>query len=162
MTSWCKPENLASPQGYLFSTKTEVALAGLRVSSDEARRWFEKGWLSFSVDEVLELELPRDEELRFVASLARSGLNDALIDLLLAPLSRPYQYCRNKIAYSFTEGWVAPPELPDPFEIVDQHVYEWLDSLSEAGSIYSLKALHERIKELLEEAGEDTSCEMDR
>jgi len=89
MTSWCKPENLASPQGYLFSTKTEVALAGLRVSSDEARRWFEKGWLSFSVDEVLELELPRDEELRFVASLARSGLNDALIDLLLAPLSRP-------------------------------------------------------------------------
>ena len=152
MNNWRHPHNLDSPQRYLFKTPTEEVLAGLRVSHDEATRWFHSGWLSFSVSEVSELEFPLEAELRFVSSVARSGLSDAFTEELLRQLKKPYRYDPDAIAYSFSHGWVSPPQSPDLLEVVDENVDEWLESLAEDGETIRLEALHERIGELLEDA----------
>ena len=153
MKSWQQPQNLDSSQAYLFGTPTDEVLARLRVSHDEAKRWLDRGWLSFNVEEVDELDPPCEFELQFIAELARSGLKDALVTDMLGSLQKPYRYNPYFIAYSFSQGWVSPIRFRDSFEVVDENVERWLKSLAEKGETQRLIDLHEVIASLLDELG---------
>ena len=149
MSVWEDPKHLDSAQQDLFKTPTDEVLANLRVGYDEARRWQTKGWLSFDVGEECELDPPLESELRLISAIARSGLNDALVDELLRALHTPYRYDPELIAYSFTRGWVSPPAEQSPFEVTEENVEEWLTSLGEEGETQRLIQLREHIAELL-------------
>lgn len=155
MNNWVYPKNENIGQQYLFKTSTDEVLAKLRVSHDDARRWLDKGWVSFDVGEVFELEPPLEGELKFIAAIARSGLNDALVNRLLSYLEKPYRYNPDSIAYSFEHGWVSPPAEQDPFEVIEENIEDWLTSLVEENETRRLRQLHERLTELLEEAESD-------
>lgn len=159
MKSWQEPQNLVSDQLYLFNTPTDEVLARLRVSHDEANRWLDRGWLSFDVEEVDEVDPPREFELQFISELARSGLNDAVVTDMLGSLQKPYRYNPYFIAYSFSQGWVSPIRYRDPFEVVDENVERWLRSLAEHEETQRLMDLHELIAGLLDELGCDNDEE---
>ena len=152
MNNWAYPKNENTGQQYLFKTSTDEVLAKLRVSHDDARRWLDKGWVSF---DVCELEPPLEAECRFIAAIARSGLNDALVNRLLSSLEKPYRYDPDSIAYSFEHGWVSPPAEQEPFDVIEENIEDWLTSLVEEGETERLRQLHKRITELLEEAESD-------
>ncbi len=84
-------------------------MAALRVSADDAHRWYANGWLSYDVSQKPVIDPPLEAELRFITSVARSGLPDSLIHEMLKPLSKPYRFDPEAIAYSFIHGWVEAP-----------------------------------------------------
>ena len=105
--------------------------------------------MSFDIDQVTELEPPLEWELSFVASMARSGLNDAQITELLSTLEQPYRYKSDSIAFSFEYGWVCPPPEKEPFDVIEDAIDHWLESLAEEGQTQRLAALQHQIVELL-------------
>ena len=140
-----------SAQGVLFADELPVVLAALRVSEDEHDRWCKHGWVSFGPGRQTALE-PRDvNELRFVRDVVRSGLSDAYIAELFAQLPRPLNFSPDEVAYSFSLGWVwaGPAPEPDPNEIVDEHVDEWLGDLAANEDQSRLTELRDRIDRLL-------------
>ncbi len=92
-------------------------------------------------------------ELQFVAEIARSGLNDALVTEFLGSLDKPYRYNPDFIAYSFAHGWVSPIRLRDSFEVVDENVEQWLKHVAEEEETQRLIDLQELITSLLDELG---------
>jgi hypothetical protein len=155
MNDWTKPRRYDDGQGYLFRVSVDELLAKLRVSRDDARRWNAIGWLSFDVDDHKELEPPLEWELEFIRSLARSGLNDAQVNELLETLEEPYRYRPESIAYHFEHGWVSPPPAAEPFDVVEETLDDWLESLAEEGDTDRLETLQDRIAVLLEQHEDD-------
>src|SRR5262245_34835359 len=101
---WERPA--ADDQRTRFKQQTDNALAELRVSRDEIRRWHQLGWISFEVDALAELDEPEKSEIAFVCSIARSGLSEAQVSVFLGELSKPYKYAPDRVAYHFVFGWV--------------------------------------------------------
>lgn len=134
LPSWFKkPDPEKHYQLSLFATKLNEISIEYKVSIDEMKRWHDKGWLSFSPDEKEELNDPDLFEIRFVRDLVRSGLSDACVEKLLSQLSKPYRYNPDRIAYSFSLGWVEYTEsyeATDYAEVIEDHLEEWLNELS--------------------------------
>jgi hypothetical protein len=140
-----------SAQRSLFPEGLPVVLATLRVSEDELGRWSERGWVSFGPDRQTALELQDVNEIRFVRDVARSGLSDAYIAELLEQLPRPLNFSPDEVAYSFSLGWVwvEPVTEPEPSEIVEQYVDDWLEDLAAHQDADRLGELRDRIDQLL-------------
>jgi hypothetical protein len=136
-------------QPQLFGESVEDVLASTHVSRDDLRRWKETGWISFDVDELVEVQMPLVWEIQFARNIARSGLSDAQINEFLLNLEKPFRFNPEFIAYHFAFGWVCP-ERYDPDEVVGQHLDEWLDSSAEIEDFRRLEQLHARIALLLE------------
>lgn len=151
MSRWAQPAKHDESQRYLFGMPTNELLANLKVSHDDALRWQSQGWLSFDVGQVEELERPLEWELRFIASIARSGLYDAQVTELLASLEKPYRYDPDLIAFSFQHGWVSPPRERDAFDVIEESVDDWLESLAEDGQLQRLQLLREHLSRLVDE-----------
>jgi hypothetical protein len=135
LPSWfMRPVEGRNTQADLFPEPLREALASLRVSLDEARRWSQRGWIPF--DLVGDLELEDVSHLRFVRDLVRSGLEDAQVARLMALLPGGILADADRLTYSFTHGWVIPVEVeepePDLESLIDEiHVEEDWDRLRE-------------------------------
>lgn len=142
-STWEKPTRETQPT--LFPEPTPTALASLRVSTDDCDRWRRAGWLSFDCRHVPKLDATEIYELEFIRDLVRSGLSDGQINEILKDLPKPYAYNPRVVAYNFTLGWVQAPvvlEIPEPEDVIDEHLEPWVDSLAEDGD-------RERLDQLL-------------
>jgi hypothetical protein len=147
-----RPKPLDVWQTSLFAEQLNDVLAALRVSPDELARWSDRGWVSFGPEFSDRLEQPHVDEIRFVRDVTRSGLSDAMVQVLLTGLPRPMNFDPATIAYSFSLGWVQAviPEEPDAPELIHQHLDDWLVSLAN-DDIAELRDLRERIDGLIAE-----------
>ncbi len=136
-------------QSCLFSDPTDQVLANLKVSRDEVKRWRERSWVSFDIDETDALDWFRSGEIEFVRDVARSGLLDAQINELFASLPTPYRFAPQTLAYNFAYGWVVPSS-DAPFEVIETNVAHWLEHLAEKHDIERLEELSDSIARHLE------------
>jgi hypothetical protein len=141
----------------LFRVTLPETLAKQGVSLDELRRWHDNGWLSFNdklTGELDEFGDPRIFEIQIVRDIVRSGLSDAQVEVLLSKLPKPFAFNPDALAFSFRHGWVqvAPPiEIPDPDEVIEEHIDDWIVSCCES----TLEDLRDKIEEALKACAED-------
>jgi len=146
----------ALKQATLFRSTRDEFVAGTSVSVDEMTVWHQKGWLSFAPENLAEYDEKERHEVLFMKGLIRSGLSDAMIERLLATLSKPYCYDPVTTFYSFVEDrWINLPPAPDPFDVVLEHMDEYLEALVMDENWDDLRGLHEQIGEILESAEAD-------
>jgi hypothetical protein len=123
-------------------------LTELRITRDDARRWYRAGWLSFSIDDTCDLDLTQQEEIVFIRSIAISGLGEFVLDRLLQELRRPFAYNSRRITYSFEYGWVEPVK-EEPVEFGEEHVVDWLEELTSSRDVEKLQYIAAKIVEHL-------------
>ena len=146
-----RPRPINCQQGCLFRISLDDALVRLCVSPDECRRWHQRGWLSFDeklTEKLDEFDDPKVFEIQIVRDIVRSGLADAQIECLLAKLPKPFAYNPERLAFSFTHGWVyvePPAEISDPSEVIEEHLDEWMAQCDE----HTLEDLRERVTDAL-------------
>ena len=133
----------------LFASPVEEALANLKISTDEVHRWQKQGWISFEIDSATSLDEDGKWELEFVRNIARSGLSDQQISAFLKELPKPFSYDPLRTAYSFAYGWVQVPQMREPSEIIEEHLYSWIDEQVEEGHLEELQKLAEVLAEHL-------------
>lgn len=141
---WGRP--LPDMQSRLFGRPIEDVLRTLQVSRDDVRRWRQAGWVSFDIDDHLEIDEPLISEIEFAATIARSGLSVVQINRLLEGLPRPFRFQLRKVAYHFAYGWVVPVQEA-PFEVVERNIDDWLRDLFENKDDTRLLELSETIAE---------------
>jgi len=149
---WFKrPESQSGLQASLFPEDVHDVLARLKISSDDLARWHQYGWVSFGTNTADHLEPAQIDELVFVRDVVRSGLSDALLKMLFEQLPKPLAADPDRIAFSFTYGWVLPTltSEPDLDGYVEDNVDTWLEQLAEEGQIARLTELRDKIEELL-------------
>lgn len=149
---WFRRPTLRSGyQPSLFPEVVRDVLARLKVSPDELTRWHQDEWISFDLESAPLLEPVHVGEIIFVRDVVRSGLPDAVLRALFEQLPHPLAVNPDRIAFSFTHGWVLPAftSEPDPGDYVDSNVESWLDQLAEEGETARLIELQERIEQLL-------------
>lgn len=148
-----KPDPEMHCQLYLFAPKLNEVAVEYKVSIDELNRWHEKGWLSFNPKENREFSEPDIFEIRFIRDIVRSGLSDACLEKLFIQLSKPYSYNPDRIAYSFSLGWVEHTESCEEIdyaEVIEEHLEEWLYEISANGdeeAINNIISMIEKIKD---------------
>lgn len=134
---WFKrPEPEVQYQLNIFAPKLNEVAVEHKVSIDEMKRWYDKGWLSFNPDEKEELSDLDIFEIKFIRDVVRSGLSDAFVEKLFSQLPKPYSYDPNRIAYSFKLGWVEYTESYEEIdyaEVIEEHIEEWLNEISVDG-----------------------------
>ena len=140
---WTRP--VPNCQRTLFPQDKQQALADLRVTEDDLRKWHHQGRISFDIDTVDQLDEPDMREVQFVRNLASSGLADFQMDQLLEALPKPYCFDPRYIAFHFGYGWVEPVE-EDPFDVIEENVADWIEDLGSSRKIRRL----EEIKSLVE------------
>jgi hypothetical protein len=145
-----RPEPIRSWQVSLFTDRLDDVMAALKVNTDELARWRERRWISVSPEPAERLEQPQVNEIRFVRDVARSGLNDAIVDALFADLPRPMNFDPGSVAYNFGFGWVAVAtrEEPDTQTFIEEHLDEWLELVAQ-DDVERLRALRERLDSLI-------------
>lgn len=152
LPSWfVAPVSPATLQRTLFPRPLSDVLAELQVSVDDLRRWHESGWTSFGPDRTDPLEDWDSNEMLFVRDVVRSGLSDAMIAGHFEQIPRPMNFNPHTVAYSFSLGWVMAriePE-PDPNEVVDEHLEQWLIELAAADDRGRLEEIQDQIQGLL-------------
>ena len=148
-----KPEPVIVYQVSLFKPSIKDISAEHKVSLDELFRWYHKGWLSFNPHEKDELNEPDVFEIILIRDVVRSGLSDANIEDLFSQLPKPLSFDPEKIAYSFSLGWVEYDENYndiDYAEIIGEHLEEWLYEISADGdeeAINNIISMIEKIKD---------------
>lgn len=151
-----RPRQVDTKQRTLFP----IDLAELRrrtsVSVDEMRRWRERGWL-VGVEPGSDgpFEPAHEMEVRFVAALARSGLEDRQVDEVLSSLDPPYAYDPDCTMYSFESGtWFGIPDDPDPYEIIEESLGAYLSELADDGNVQRLDEIRVEVARALERAND--------
>lgn len=148
---WTRP--VPNCQRTLFPQEKHQALADLRVTEDDLRKWHHRGWISFDVDTVAQLDEPDMWEVQFMRGLALSGLADFQIVQFLEGLPKPYCFDPRYVAFHFEYGWV------EPFDVIDENVADWIEDLGSSRMIRRLeeiRALVEAQIESLMEPDEDS------
>jgi|GEM_PF-1304953 len=149
-----RPQPTTNHQGCLFRISLADALFRLRVSPDDLRRWYERGWLSFGeglTEEFDEFDDPRVFEIQVVRDIVRSGLTDVQIENLLAELPKPFAFDPTRLAFSFRYGWVCvepPVEIPEPSDVsdvIEQNIDDWIAECDEE----TLEGLQARVADAL-------------
>lgn len=130
--------------------KAEALLAEIKVSTSDMERWHGNGWISYRLQDLDHLSEQEENEIRFIAPIARSGLSDFQIGQLLKELRAPYAYA-DDVAYNFKYGWVTPPPH---YDIVSANVDGWLEQLAEEDDTERLLELGNKIYDLLHPAEE--------
>jgi len=154
-----RPISSDDRQHTLFQRPLPGVLAELHVSADELQRWHAVEWVSFGPDRPEPLEHRHVNEIRFVRDVVRFGLPDAITAVHFEQLPRPMNFNPHAVAYSFSLGWVmarTEPE-PDPSDVVDEHIDEWLAELAEAGDRERLEETQTHIEDLLSSMPETES-----
>ena len=156
-----RPTQRTCVQSTLFPEEVGDVLVRLKVSRDELDRWFAYGWVSFGPDVEHKLEPDEVDEIVFVRDLVRSGLPDAYQKALLCSLPKPLSAHPDKIAYSFTLGWVLPAftRKPDLSEYMARNIDAWIEKLAEERDRDCLVDLKERIDKALDSIENETETE---
>jgi hypothetical protein len=160
-SGFIRPQPITDHQACLFHVSLSEAIAKLGVSPDDLRRWHERGWLSFDEklsEDLDEFEDPKIYEIQIVRDIARSGLADAQVEVLLATLPKPFAFHPDRLVFSFRHGWVyvAPPaDPPEPSEVIEVHLDEWMAACDED----TLENLRERVNDALEACVENGHAE---
>ena len=144
---WSRPT--PDCQRTLFRLQKAEALSELRVTENDICRWHARGWISFDVDAMQELDQPDQWEVEFVRGLALSGLADVQITQLLEGLDKPYSFDPSQIAYHFKYGWVRPCR-EDPFEVIEDNFTDWIEDLAEEEELSKLEELASLVVEQIE------------
>ena len=135
----------------MFRISLADALVRLRVSPDDLQRWHQRGWLSFDeklTGQLEEFDDPKVFEIQIVRDIVRSGLPDAQIESLLLKLPKPLAYNPERLAFSFTHGWVyvePPVPIPVPWVVIEDHLDEWMANCDRS----TLEDLRERLENTL-------------
>ena len=137
-------------QPTLFPMPLERFETESQVSADEMRRWHQAGWLSFDPANMTQVDWGEDTEVRFIRALARSGMNDEWITIVLAPLSRPFCYEPATTFFSFaTRSWISLPTKPD------SSIEDKITALADAEDWESLRDIRDMIDGYLPEDASD-------
>lgn len=160
-----RPRRLSSHQSSLFREPFHQALAKLKLSVDEVRRWADAGWLSFNPDELSEVAEHGDEvtlELGFVSDLVRSGVSDSQLQCLIAEVGLPLSFNPHLVVWSFRYGWVEPADEEVPvLGSSESQLEACRDWVSQEEDVVSLEALKDqicsRLNELNDRNGEQDS-----
>lgn len=149
---WRRPrQNL---QRTLFPLPTDQRLPDHDVSPDEIKAWYKRGWISFDIDRLTQIDQPEDLEISFVRNIARSGLPIHTVNELLSKLEDPYSYDPVATAYHFVYGWVeSKPE--DAFELIDRHLSDWIEQRVADGDFERLQELRDQLDDCLPEEAAD-------
>ena len=118
----------------------------------------EHGWLSFDPERVAQIECDTATELIFLASLVKSGCDNAMLELLLKNLKRPYSYDIGQIYWHWGDGeWKF---IPVEEEILPEEVLDvWLEELVSQADTETLATLVDQIRGAFEQIEEPTeSC----
>lgn len=161
-THWCVPYSNTGPT--FMPVDTSCVLAEAKISVEQAERWFEKGWLSFSCREREALDQHHMAELVFVRSVAESLLSDTQVDAILGHLSKPYNYDCTRVAWSFMYGWVEMPifyQKRNMDRIFEEHFDQWLRHLAVTGQRERIETLQDQIYDILEKLDEAEAAEED-
>ena len=140
---WTRP--VPDCQLTFFPQETEEALAELRVTKNDVRKWRCRGWISFDVDAMGQLDRPHQREVEFIRYIALSGLAEFQITELLEGLPKPYSFNPKYVAFHFEYGWVVPVQ-EDPFDVVEQNVTDWIEQLGAEGDLERLEGLRALIQ----------------
>lgn len=141
------------PEPDLFPEDLHTALAGIQVSLDEARRWHERGWFPFALDD--QLHPLAVNHLRFVRDVVRSGLEDAQVAHLMGRLPKGILTGPERTTYSFSYGWVEATQ--QEAETLD--LDEAIDQLAENEDWDRLRELRDQIDCCLEDEPVEESAE---
>jgi hypothetical protein len=153
LPSWFRrPQRLVGKQAILFPRPLDELLGGLEIGADELARWERNGWISAELRERELLQPWEEAELRIVAALNGSGLDESRISTLLDELPRPVDCSADRLTYSFRFGWVEPAPPPDPRDVVAEHIDSWLENLAREGRVEELAALCKAVVDLLAQA----------
>ncbi len=139
------------PQPTLFPLPRGGALRGLGISEEDVRVWEERGWLSEFDADAGTIDQPQWNELAIVWDIDRSGLGHPTVSHLLSLLPRPIAVNPERLAFSFSSGWVMRP-LPRPPEAEDltvELVESWIRSVpdEDADTLWSLlDSITDRLK----------------
>ena len=147
-----------SLQRGLFTYKLEQLCNEANCDLKDLRLLIKEKLLSFSLNKkgYEEYEV---NEARFLTSLIKSNLPIKTIKKMLSSLEKPYSY--TNIYYNFiTQKWLENPiprEEIDDFikdspELINDHIYEYLEYLSENDERERLKEILKSAAEYLEEA----------
>ena len=92
-----------------------------------------------------------ESEIQLVASLARSGLSDAMVTKLLAGLPRPVGELPKHLAYSPILGWVVPAPLRADLGAweTEQFIDDAIAAAVESGNAGTLLDWIERMREAI-------------
>ena len=135
------------------TARSEEAIAELRVTRDDVRKWHRRGWISFDIDSQQELDTPREWEVQFIRSLVVSGLADVQIDQLLEPLAKPYRFDPRYVAYHFEYGWVEPVG-ENPYDVIEENLADWINELGAKGDVERLQELASQVEEQINQIEE--------
>jgi len=153
--------HLLGDEPCLFRIGHSAAIARLGVSPNDLQRWHDRGWLSFGAtvnEELNEFDDPKIFEIQIVRDIARSGLADAQIEVLLSKLPKPLAYNPDRLAYSFRHGWIeveSSVEIPEPSEVIEEHLADWIANCG-AATLEDLRYKIEEALKLCEEVGADS------
>jgi hypothetical protein len=134
-------------QQSLFNYSTKDSLSEFQTPLAITSGWYKTGFLSFDPIDKPELDEFKYQELRFVASLFKSGLSLRSVEILLEKLEKPYVYNISSIYYNFIKAeWDYLPitEEPDEIEIEDQ-----IDILIENEEVEVLEEIKDKIETFL-------------
>lgn len=98
----------AQDQIHLFQATIAELLKRYRVSHERLELWYTRELLSFKPQLQKAIEPPQEAELIFLLSLARMGLTDDQLGVLLKGLTKPYRYEPSAMLYDVERRrWVA-------------------------------------------------------
>ena len=109
----------------LFPTRVDQVLESVGVTIAEARRLFDRDWLSFDVVAEAELSPAEEAELRFLSCLVAAGCDDVMLGRLLGGLRRPFAYDLSRMFYNWSRRrWEVPPPEPEANDVIQAHLGE--------------------------------------
>ncbi len=138
---------VAAAQQLLFPSSPRSLCDELGLNWQAAVRLQEEGWLSFSLEDLWQLDEAQEAELRFVGALVLAGCDRSMLGLLLAGLPRPYAYDLKRLYFDWiSRGWRL---LPDPQAHPEAAFADWIEMLIQLRDRGSLVGIAELAQDAL-------------
>jgi hypothetical protein len=138
---------VAAAQQLLFPSSPRSLCDELGLNWQAAMRLQEEGWLSFSLEDLWQLDEAQEAELRFVIALVLAGCDRSMLGVLLAGLRRPYAYDLKRLYFDWiSRGWRL---LPDPRAHPESAFADWIEMLIQLRDRGSLVGIGELAQDAL-------------
>jgi hypothetical protein len=138
---------VTAAQQLLFPASPREVCEELELNWWATLKLYEDGWLSFSPEDIVQLDEAQEAELRFVGSLVAAGCDRNMLTCLLAGLPKPYAYDLRRLYFDWgSRSWRA---LPDPGSHPEAAFTDWLDTLVQQADVSSLSGIGELARDAL-------------
>ena len=138
---------VAAAQQLLFPSSPRSLCDEIGLDWMAALRVQEEGWLSFSLEELWQLDEAQEAELRFVGALVLAGCDRNMLGVLLSGLPRPYAYDLKRLYFDWgLRRWRL---LPDPRAQPESAFTDWIELLVQIRDVGSLVGIGELAQDAL-------------